>query len=246
MIKKKFVVLSGAGISKESNIATFRDSKDGLWNKHKISQVCTAEAWDKDPSLVNEFYNDRRKEIINTHPNKAHFDLVEAEKYFDVHIITQNVDDLHERAGSTNVLHIHGEIMKARSSNPIYDWAGISHDPKINNYKKYDVGIEGLSNKSVADDGYQLRPDVVFFGETVPNITTAYEIIKDADILLIVGTSLAVYPANTLVNGLKDNCKVFYVDLDDSAAKYMECTFIKKEATKGIRTVLDILTTNNM
>lgn len=241
-MKKRMVVLSGAGISAESNIKTFRNSEGALWNTHKVSDVCTSDAWDKNPNLVNEFYNDRRKEVILAQPNKAHYDLVEAEKYFDVQIVTQNVDDLHERAGSKNVLHLHGEIMKARSSNPIYDWAGISQDPKINNYKKYNVGIEGLNQRSIADDGFPLRPDVVFFGETVPNITKAYEIIKEADILIVVGTSLAVYPANTLVHGLKDNCKTFYIDLDSAASTYMECTFIEKEATLGIRTVLDMLT----
>lgn len=239
MLKKKLVILSGAGISAESGIQTFRDG-DGLWNNHRIEDVCTGDAWDKNPTLVNDFYNYRRIEVLNASPNKAHFALAEAEEDFDVQIITQNVDDLHERAGSTNILHLHGEILKARSSNPCYDWAGISPDPKINTFKTYPVGRKGITMNDQADDGFPLRPHIVFFGESVPNIPKAEEIIKTADAVIVVGTSLNVYPAAGLL---------WYVDkapiwtVDPSFKLDAETTYptrgIKAKATVGIPIALE-------
>lgn len=197
--KKKLVILSGAGISAESGIKTFRDCEDGLWNNYRIEDVCTPTAWDTNPTLVNDFYNMRRIEVLNASPNKAHIDLAKAEEDFEVIIVTQNVDDLHERGGSTNVLHLHGEILKARSSNPKYDWAGISPDPKINNFKTYPVGRKGITMNDQADDGFPLRPHIVWFGESVPLIVDAEKIVQECDALIVVGTSLNVYPAAGLV-----------------------------------------------
>ena len=241
-MKKKIVILSGAGISAESGIRTFRDG-NGLWNEFKISEVCTADAWNTNPTLVNDFYNMRRIDVLNAEPNKAHIALAEAEEDFDVQIITTNVDDLHERGGSTNVLHLHGEVLKARSSNPCYDWAGMSANPKINNYKTYPVGRQGLTMNDVADDGFPLRPDIVFFGESVPNIGKASDIVKTADVLIVVGTSLNVYPAASLVWDVKEGCKVFYVDPteDLDAAHSFPCRHVKAPATSGIQMVLEQL-----
>jgi NAD-dependent deacetylase len=184
MAKKKLVVLTGAGISAESGLKTFRDS-DGLWEGYDINEVATATAWKKNPQLVLEFYNVRRKGVSEAQPNKAHFILAELETDFDVHIITQNIDDLHERAGSTNVTHLHGEILKMRSERneelvyPIHD---------------------DIEWGDKAEDGAQLRPHIVWFEEPVPMIEEAVRITKTAEIFVIVGTSLAVYPAAGLVN----------------------------------------------
>ena len=243
-MKKNVVILSGAGISKESGINTFRDSAgDGLWNNYKIEEVATPNGWARDPQKVNDFYNERRIEVLNAEPNSAHCRIAEEQKHFNVQVITQNVDDLHERAGAKDVLHIHGEILKARSSNSSYDWMGMSHDEKINNPKLYDVGRKGLNYyKDYADDGFPLRPAVVWFGESVPKIMDAVDIIKEADILIVVGTSLNVYPAASLINNVNDKCRVFYVDPDgDDAAYSFECEYIKAPATKGINRVFDLL-----
>lgn len=230
-MKKKVIVLSGAGISAESGIQTFRDS-DGLWHNHKIEDVCTPTAWAKDPSKVNDFYNMRRIEVLNNKPNKAHYDIVKFEDHFDISVVTSNVDPYHEWAGSSNVLHLHGEILKARSSSDKYDWSGMSPDPKINNPKLYDVGREGLNYyKDYADDGFPLRPAIVWFGESVPNIVEAGYIIQDADYLIIVGTSLSVYPAANLVYGAPESCKTFYIDPNADDGRFIN---IKEKATTGI------------
>ena len=241
-MRKKVVILSGAGISKESGIDTFRDA-DGTWNNHKIEDVATPEGWAKDPQKVNDFYNERRIVVLNAEPNEAHNRIADEEDHFDIHIITQNVDDLHERAGSTNVLHIHGEILKARSSNNDYDWMGMSHSEKINNPKLYDVGRKGLNYyRDYADDGFPLRPAVIWFGESVQKIMDAVDIIKEADVLIVVGTSLNVYPAASLIHNVKDDCRLFYVDPNgDDAAYSFECEYIKAPATKGINRVFDLL-----
>lgn len=234
-MKKKIVILSGAGISAESGIATFRDSKDGLWNNFKIEEVCTPSAWDTNPTLVNDFYNVRRIEVLNTSPNAAHRALANAEKDFNIKIITQNVDDLHERAGSTNILHLHGEILKARSSNPCYDWAGMSPDEKINNYKTYPVGREGLTMNSLAEDGFPLRPDIVFFGESVPKIIDAEKEIQEAEAVIVVGTSLNVYPAASLLWHVS-NAPIWTVDinLDLDSHLFFPTRIIRAKATIGI------------
>ena len=238
----KVVILSGAGISKESGIDTFRDSAgDGLWNNHKIEDVATPKGWAKDPQKVNDFYNERRIVVLNAKPNDAHIRIADEEDNFDIQIITQNVDDLHERAGSTNVMHIHGEILKARSSNSDYDWMGMSHSEKINNPKLYDVGREGLNYyRDYASDGFPLRPAVVWFGESLSKLTDAIDIARTADILIVVGTSLNVYPAANLIYDVPDHCKCYVVD---PAIDYIDDRFTvyKENATTGIARLFDDL-----
>jgi len=191
------VVLSGAGISAESGLQTFR-GMNGLWEGHRVEEVASPQGWKKDPERVHRFYNMRRADCRRARPNAAHLALVELEAFEDVTIITQNVDNLHERAGSSQVLHLHGEIMKVRSTkNPtlIYDW------PK-----------DELSLKDTCALGFPLRPDIVWFGEAVPNMEKAIELVKQADVLLVVGTSLQVYPAASLVNYISDNTALYIID----------------------------------
>ncbi len=183
--KTRIIVLTGAGMSAESGIPTFRDS-NGLWENYKIEEVATPQAWKVNPDLVQEFYNMRRKQIMQTHPNKAHIFLAKLEERFDVEIITQNIDDLHERAGSTSVMHLHGEIMLAKSSGP---------NPEK---KYYPVKNGRIEMNEWCDDGFQLRPHVVWFGEEVPLLSKAGELVRQADIFIVIGTSLQVYPAAQL------------------------------------------------
>jgi NAD-dependent deacetylase len=195
-MKKKLVVLTGAGISAESGIKTFRDS-DGLWEGHNVMDVATPEGWHKNPALVLDFYNQRRKQLKEVTPNAAHYILAELELDFDVQIITQNVDDLHERAGSTNVLHLHGELLKVRSTvNPNYilDW---TEDLNFGDFDK---------NKQ------QLRPHIVWFGEEVPALEEAVELTEVADYFAVIGTSLQVYPAAGLIDFTRATTPVFYID----------------------------------
>ena len=182
----KVVFFSGAGMSAESGIGTFRD-KGGLWENHRIEDVATPEAWKRNPDLVTEFYNLRRKKIFETEPNKAHFAIAQLENIIDVHVITQNIDDLHERAGSKKVLHLHGNIKYAKSSGPNQD------------KKYYLLKNWNLTKHDLCDEGYRLRPHVVWFGESVPAFDEAAEIIKNADIFIVIGTSLQVYPAAGLI-----------------------------------------------
>lgn len=195
-MKKKLVVLTGAGISAESGIKTFRDS-DGLWEGHNVMDVATPEGWRKNPSLVLDFYNQRRKQLREVEPNLGHHILAELENEFDVFIITQNVDDLHERAGSTKVLHLHGELLKVRSSvspNYILDWVG-------------DLNFGDFDNM-----GNQLRPHIVWFGEAVPALDEAVAITQQADFFAVVGTSLQVYPAAGLIDFTPLKTPIFYID----------------------------------
>ena len=194
--KKKLVVLSGAGISAESGLKTFRDS-DGLWEGYDIHEVATPGAWMRNPALVLEFYNMRRRNVLEAKPNPAHSILAELEKNFDVHIITQNIDDLHERAGSTKVLHLHGEIFKMRSEK----------NPRL----IYDIRAD-IKWGELAEDGAQLRPHIVWFEEAVPMIEPAMNLVSRADILLIIGTSLVVYPAAGLVNYAPRGIPIYIVD----------------------------------
>jgi NAD-dependent deacetylase len=195
-MKKKLVVLTGAGISAESGIKTFRDS-DGLWEGHNVMDVATPEGWRKNPELVLDFYNKRRRQLKEVHPNLGHQILAELENEFDVAIITQNVDDLHERAGSSSVLHLHGELLKVRSSeNPNYilDWQ------------------DDLNFGDFDDQGNQLRPHIVWFGEDVPTLELAVQIVQKADYFAVIGTSLQVYPAAGLIDFTPDKTPVFYID----------------------------------
>lgn len=193
---KKIVVLTGAGISAESGIKTFRDA-DGLWEGHDIMEVASPIGWNKNPTLVLDFYNKRRAQLLTVQPNKAHEILAELEKLFNVHIITQNVDDLHERAGSSSVLHLHGELLKVRS---------VANEKNIKHWKT-DLNLGDCDEK-----GNQLRPHIVWFGEAVPLIEKAIEIVETADILVIIGTSLQVYPAAGLMNYVNQNVPVYYID----------------------------------
>ncbi|HKK88718.1 MAG TPA: NAD-dependent deacylase [Saprospiraceae bacterium] len=193
---RKIVVFSGAGISADSGLKTFRDA-DGLWEGHAVEEVATPQAWQKDKSTVLRFYNERRAQLLTVEPNAAHSSLVDLEKAFRVSIITQNVDDLHERAGSSHVLHLHGELFKARSEknqNLIVPW-------------KKDIHLGDL-----AEDGAQLRPHVVWFGEAVPAMDEAVRLVSKADLLIVVGTSLLVYPAAGLIHYCSSNCQIHYID----------------------------------
>ncbi|UPZ15707.1 SIR2 family NAD-dependent protein deacylase [Flavobacterium humidisoli] len=195
-MKKKLVILTGAGISAESGIKTFRDS-DGLWEGHDVMEVATPEGWHKNQELVLDFYNKRRQQLKEVNPNLGHIILAELEKDFDVQIITQNVDDLHERAGSTNVLHLHGELLKARSTqnkNLILDWT------------------EDLLTGDLDTNGHQLRPHIVWFGEEVPALEEAIDITETADYFAVIGTSLQVYPAAGLISYTPSTTPVFYID----------------------------------
>ncbi len=195
-MKKNIVVLTGAGMSAESGISTFRDS-NGLWENHDIMDVASPEGWHKNPTLVLDFYNKRRAQLKEVQPNRGHEILAELEKDFDVQIITQNVDNLHEKAGSSNILHLHGELTKVRSianENYVLDWT------------------EDLSLGDTDTDGNQLRPHIVWFGEAVPAIDQAIPMMKQADIVIIIGTSLQVYPAAGLMHYAKSYVPVYYID----------------------------------
>lgn len=224
---KNVVVLTGAGMSAESGLNTFRDS-NGLWEGHNVMDVATPEAFEKDPKLVLEFYNQRRRQLLNAHPNKGHHNLKELEKYFNIHIITQNVDDLHEKAESSNVLHLHGELRKVRSI--------VNKDIILNWSKDLHLGdFDSVGN--------QLRPHVVWFGEEVPMLDNAIERVKQADILVIIGTSMQVFPAASLVNFIKRNTPVYFIDPNPSIEKnqYQNITIIKSGAENGTEELIKML-----
>ncbi|PUB27444.1 NAD-dependent deacetylase [Elizabethkingia sp. YR214] len=216
---KKIVVLSGAGISAESGIKTFRDS-NGLWENHKIEDVASPEGFARNPELVLEFYNLRRRQLSEVLPNEAHNILAELQQDFDVHIITQNVDDLHERAGSKNIIHLHGELKKAR---PVNDEESII--PWEN-----DLNLGDLD-----ENGIQLRPHIVWFGEMVPEMENAATIASAADILLVIGTSLQVYPAASLLHYVPAGCEIFVIDPHLSQNVTDEKKFFKTSATEGMK-----------
>lgn len=221
-MKKKLVVLTGAGMSAESGISTFRDS-GGLWEKYRVEDVATPEAFQRNPALVLEFYNIRRRELIKAKPNEGHIGIAEMEKDFDVQIITQNIDNLHEQAGSTKVLHLHGELMKVRSTGDeslIYELP--ADKPEIN-----------MGDK--CEKGYQLRPHIVWFGEAVPMITEAAELAGKADIFVIIGTSMNVYPAAGLLDYVKKNVPVYLIDPKDVNTGRYDVFHIKKGASEGVK-----------
>lgn len=220
-MKKRLVILTGAGMSAESGIATFRDS-GGLWDKYPVEQVATPEAFRANPELVLEFYNVRRRELLNTKPNAGHYSLAELEKDFEVDIITQNIDNLHEQAGSTRVIHLHGELMKSRSTGNELDVFDI--DPE-----KPDLHIGDKCGK-----GFQLRPHIVWFGEMVPMMAEAEAIVRKADIFVIIGTSMNVYPAAGLLHDVKANVPVYLIDPKDVATNRRDIHHIKKGASEGI------------
>jgi len=224
---EKLVVLTGSGISAESGLKTFRDM-GGLWEKYDVTEVASPEAWERDPELVLRFYNERRKQLLETEPNAGHKALVDLEEYFEVHIITQNIDDLHERAGSSRVLHLHGEIRKARSTgdeNLIYDIEGAE-----------------LNMGETCEKGYQLRPHVVWFGEAVPAISQAASLAQQADIFAVVGTSLMVYPAAGLVDFVEPQVPLFLVDPNTvQPSRSEQVHFIRENASTGVPKMKEIL-----
>jgi NAD-dependent deacetylase len=226
MSKKKLVVLTGAGISAESGLKTFRDS-DGLWEGYDIKEVATPEAWHRNPKLVLDFYNYRRKNVMDAKPNSAHYGLAELENDFDVTIITQNIDDLHERSGSTNVIHLHGEIFKMRSEK--------------NEHLIYEIRSNIILGDK-AEDGAQLRPHIVWFGEAVPMMEVAAPIVQKADLFVVVGTSLVVYPAAGLVNYAPWPIPKFIVDKRiPYTSEVYNLTTIEKPATEGVKELCLIL-----
>lgn len=226
-MKKKLVVLTGAGISAESGIATFRDA-DGLWEGHDVMEVASPQGWRKNPELVLDFYNQRRKNAHAVAPNPGHTILAELEQYFDVHIITQNVDDLHERAGSTNILHLHGKLFECRST----------LDEKL----VYPMKGWELKKGDKCEKGSQLRPNIVWFGEPVPLMDKAIEETLQADIFLVVGTSLVVYPAAGLVDLVPEDVPVMVVDPKlPSVRKRPNLILIEDKASTGMEKVKQLL-----
>lgn len=230
MAKQKLVVLTGAGISAESGLRTFRDS-DGLWEGYNIEDVATPRAWRRDPQLVLDFYNMRRRNVLEAEPNAAHKVIADLEAWYDVHIITQNIDDLHERAGSTNVLHLHGEIFKMRSE----------HNEALVYPIRSDIMLG-----DTAHDGSQLRPHIVWFEEPVPIIEQAIPIMHSADVFVLIGTSLVVYPAAGLVDYVRPEVTKYVIDKRiPSVGRYNNVVAIEKPATEGVadlkRTLLQTL-----
>jgi len=227
MQKKKLLILTGAGMSAESGLKTFREM-GGLWEQYDVTEVATPEAFERDPELVLRFYNERRKQLLETHPNLGHIGVADLERRFNVQIITQNVDDLHERAGSTNIMHLHGELRKARSTEvPLCV-----------------VDIDGweLNLGDLCEHGSQLRPDIVWFGEAVPNIQLAIPLVKKADILVIIGTSMQVYPAASLIDYAPSGIPVFLIDPNETAIGYDDkITFLKMGAAEGVAKLKNML-----
>lgn len=227
-MKKKLVVLTGAGISAESGLKTFRDH-DGLWENYRMEEVASIEAWHCHPEAVLRFYNERRKNVKEAQPNAAHLGLAELEKDFDVHIVTQNIDDLHERAGSTNVLHLHGEILKMRSAQ--------DDNLILDAFDEIRIGDH-------AADGAQLRPHIVWFGESVPMIEDAIFLMEQADLFVLIGTSLVVYPAAGLISYLPTGIPKYIIDPKLPIRK-SDFHYIEKTATEGIEELKNILILNH-
>jgi len=224
---KNIVVLTGAGMSAESGLKTFRDA-NGLWEGHDVMEVASPQGWDANKNLVLDFYNQRRKQLLESEPNKAHLSVAALEKKYKVNIITQNVDDLHERAGSTNIIHLHGELLKVRSvyrEELIYPWN------------------KDLHLGDLADDGSQLRPYIVWFGEAVPMLDKAIEITKKADILVIIGTSMQVYPAASLIHYIQHATPIYFIDPDPNilASSHENLTIISEMASTGVEKLVDLL-----
>ncbi len=227
--KKTIVVLTGAGMSAESGVSTFRDS-GGLWENHDIMEVASPQGFARNPELVLEFYNQRRRQLGTVAPNAGHTGLVELEKQYEVKIITQNVDDLHERAGSSDVLHLHGELYKVRST---------CDETDVKVWKK-DLNIGDLCDK-----GCQLRPHIVWFGESVPLLETAVDITMTADIFVVIGTSMQVYPAASLIHYVPSGVPIYFIDPRPTISEnaFDQLTIIPRTATEGVKELLDTLTT---
>lgn len=233
MSRKKIAVLTGAGVSAESGFSTFRDS-GGLWEQYNVNDVASIEGWYRNRALVLKFYNERRAQLKDARPNAAHYAIAELEKDYDTRVITQNVDNLHEKAGSTRVLHLHGELTKVRPENGVYDIAGSEAEV-------IDVGSNEVHLGDLAPNGSQLRPHIVFFGEAVPNIEKAIDIVSEADLLLIVGTSMQVYPAAGLYRYARNGIPIVVIDPKDVPVYDPRITHIRSVATAGMKTFLEKL-----
>jgi len=224
---KKLVVLSGAGMSAESGLRTFREM-GGLWEEYDVSEVASPHAWQKDRALVLRFYNERRKQLLETEPNNGHLGLLELEKNFEVWIVTQNVDDLHERAGSSRILHLHGELKKSRST----------VDPNL----VYEIEGWKLEEGDLCEKGSQLRPHIVWFGETVPAIEEAARIVSMADIFVIIGTSMNVYPAAGLINYVSTTAPIYIIDPNEvPVTGHPRIRVIQKGAGEGVQSLIEEL-----
>ncbi len=230
---KKLVVLTGAGMSAESGLKTFRDA-DGLWENYNVEEVASIDGWYRNPELMTRFYNERRAQLEHAQPNEGHKILAELEKFFDVEIITQNVDNLHERAGSSKIIHLHGELTKVRSVN--------------NPDKIYDIGYRSIKYGEKADDGGILRPHIVWFGEAVPMISAASRLVREADIFAVIGSSLNVYPAAGLLYDLRGGTECFLIDPKEVAVPSgLNFTVIREGASKGVAIMRDkLLNENNL
>lgn len=233
-MKKKLVVLTGAGVSAESGISTFR-TNNGLWDNHKVEDVASIEGWYRNPQLVLDFYNERRQQLGTVKPNAAHYAIAELEKEWDVTVVTQNVDNLHERAGSTRVFHLHGQLTKVRPENCCNEMDGFDESTV------FDIGYDVINLGDLAPNGAQLRPHIVWFGEPVPYINAAIDHVENADVLLIVGTSLQVYPAAGLYAFAKAGTPIYIIDPAEVLVKDGRLTHIKEVATSGMETFKNIL-----
>ena len=231
---KKIVVLTGAGVSAESGISTFRDS-DGLWENFRVEDVASIEGWYRNPAVVMDFYNQRRAQLSEVRPNAAHLAIADLEKEYDVTVVTQNVDNLHERAGSTKIIHLHGELTKVRPENCCNEMDGFSEETV------FDIGTEPVHIGDLAPNGAQLRPHIVWFGEAVPKIEAAIDAVEAADILLIVGTSLQVYPAAGLYRYAGPDTPIYIIDPNDVPVRDPRVTHVKDVATKGMETFKNLI-----
>lgn len=237
MKKQKIAVLTGAGVSAESGISTFRDA-NGLWDNYNVEDVATLEGWNRNPALVLDFYNQRRRELATVRPNAAHLAIASLEDNYDVTVITQNIDNLHERAGSTRIIHLHGELTKVRPENRYNERNGFSEE------SVFDIGYGDINLGDTSAEGVQLRPHIVWFGEAVPKIEQAIDVVEAADILLIVGTSLQVYPAAGLYAYAKASTPIYIIDPKDVPVRDGRITHIKDVATRGMEKFIEIISQN--
>lgn len=231
MKKLKIAVLTGAGVSAESGLGTYRDN-GGLWDQYDPMDVASIDGWYRNRTLVLDFYNMQREKLKDCRPNDAHRAIAELEEKASVTVITQNVDNLHERAGSTNVIHLHGEVTKVRPENGVYD-------ESYSEREVFDVGYDSVKLGDKAPNGSQLRPHIVFFGEAVPKIERAIDVVSEADVLLIVGTSMQVYPAASLYRYAGPDAKIYIIDPAEVSLREARITHIREVATKGMRKFLE-------
>lgn len=233
-VRRKLVVLTGAGVSAESGIATFRDS-NGLWENHRVEDVASIEGWYANPSLMLDFYNKRRAQLAQVRPNEAHLAIASLEHDWDVTVVTQNVDNLHERAGSTRVIHLHGELTKVRPENSYNEMDGFSEETV------FDIGFDAIELGDKAPNGAQLRPHIVWFGEPVPKIDLAIDAVEAADMVLIVGTSLQVYPAAGLYRYARTDIPIYVIDPKDVGVRDSRLRHIKDVATNGMQAFKNLI-----